>query len=627
MNIVKESVLKLFNAVIVDAESHQDVIYSIDKTIKYGYITAPGIKLSEVDILQINNIIGITSRQINNTFHKSWAKIKNSSMEQLFYEQIIHYITTYGFEKIGIFTHESVYIPAEKLELPDINIEDIKLKVIKGYTKEELKEKLLTLLKSGIALKEETIKYVLDIALFLGFAAEDVYQIKNKEVKIALYDYLDIIPVNNIEFLRYIIYKLTGTTLIIKDKELLDKLKSSENQVLVFKYFDIYASDYGLKKLAEIFNRFKPIFLALKKYNNMSSIINKIAKLSKKYHKPIVEDYLNTITRKTTKYEPGKLEKKLSEANIFRCIRLAYALNYRLSNPESILYKIRNGKGYAKEFKYDLVENFINDFIYYDIKNHIVQRINDKVKDKKIYIPDYIEYALPTTEKQFVGNIPAGSCIKSSMEDFLLGIHWFNMNEDRIDLDLSMLSSNGKIGWDRNYYNHDRSVMFSGDITDAPKPNGASEFFYINRNNEEGYLLSINLFNHSTENIIPFTLIIGKEKVFDLERNYMVNPNNIVTKIECSVDKQQKYLGYLTTEDGVNKFYLDDIKMGKMRTSENTESSKHTQNYMKNYFKSIPTLNDILNLTDCILVKERDECDIDLSPESLEKDTIINLIR
>jgi len=88
-------------------------------------------------------------------------------MEQLVMEQLIHYFTTYGFKDMGIYSEESVYIPSEKLDIPELK-EDIKLTVIKGYTKEELKEKLMKMLSSGIALKEDTIKDVLDVATFVG---------------------------------------------------------------------------------------------------------------------------------------------------------------------------------------------------------------------------------------------------------------------------------------------------------------------------------------------------------------------------------------------------------------------------------------------------------------------------
>ncbi len=53
-----------------------------------------------------------------------------------------------------------------------------------------------------------------------------------------------------------------------------------------------------------IFNRFKPLFLAYK--NRCPQTINKLSKLSKKYHKPLVSNALNEITfRRLTSADNG----------------------------------------------------------------------------------------------------------------------------------------------------------------------------------------------------------------------------------------------------------------------------------------------------------------------------------
>jgi len=116
---------------------------------------------------------------MNATFHKSWKKVKEAPIEQLYLEQIFHYITVYGFENLGIYDEKSVYITYEKLEIPELT-ENVRLTLIKGYTKNELKEKLLNLLKSGVALKEETIKDVIEIANYVELTEKDIINIKNK---------------------------------------------------------------------------------------------------------------------------------------------------------------------------------------------------------------------------------------------------------------------------------------------------------------------------------------------------------------------------------------------------------------------------------------------------------------
>ena len=86
-------------------------------------------ELSEI-IKIIKTELSISAEQMNNTFHKSWNKIKTASIEQLVYEQLIHYFTTYGFEQLGIYNENSVYVPNEKLEIPNLN-ENINITIIK----------------------------------------------------------------------------------------------------------------------------------------------------------------------------------------------------------------------------------------------------------------------------------------------------------------------------------------------------------------------------------------------------------------------------------------------------------------------------------------------------------------
>ena len=620
-----QATIRLFKALPITDKKKKQSKALLKKTINKGFIFSPEVvyNYSEKELVRlisaIDKEIGLTAEQMNSSFHKSWKKIKEADTEQLVIEQLIHYFTTYGFEALGIYNKDSVYIPDERLELPDN--EGITLTVIRGYTKPELKEKIMFLLQTGIALAEDTINDIVDIALFVGIDDSDISSIRNKETKTILYDYLDSFPGNPTEFLRYVVYKSTDKTLLIKDDVTLEAIKDSKN-ITALKLFNKYKIKYGLEKLSTIFYRFKPIFLAFKTNSGLCTIINKIRKLAVKHHIPTPEDYLNKVTAKIKNEEVidiDKLKAELGKTTIFRKIRLAYALKFRTKDAEAILYRIRNGKSYAIDFQFN------NKKKAKEMLNVVLDSIVDdiKVKDKKIYIPEYITYTLPATEKQFTGNYPSGTYI-SIPRDMIVGIHWENVESNMIDLDLSMINQNGKIGWDGGYRNKDRTVLFSGDITDAP--NGASELFYVEKQKMDSYILFVNYYNYDDSIEVPFKIIVAKERARNFNKNYMVHPDNILSVAKTKITQKQKILGLLTVTTKECRFYFAEANIGKSITVSGNPFIEHSKKYLFDFYRNTISLNDILVKAGNQIIRDKKNCDIDLSPENLEKNTIIDLL-
>lgn len=633
------SAIRLFKALPIEKNINKinkekiEIIYK--ETIPKGFIFSEKVlnnyNLEELFCLikDVEKEIGLTSEQMNNSFHKSWKKIKESSMTQLFMEQIIHYITTYGFENLGIYNKESIYIPQENLEIPSLKIDGISLIVINGYFKEEFKKKTIDLVSTGIALSKDILDDVLNIFKFVDIQMNEIDDIKNKEIKIMLYKKFNIVPEDPIESLRYIIYIATGETLLIKNNELIEKIKNSEH-IDSIKLFYKYKNSYGLPKLSEIFYRFKPLFLAFKQTEELCKIINKIRRFSPTNHKPLKEDYLNSITSKIKngqKIYRKVLIEELQKVNIFRKIKLAYALNYRTKDVNSILYKIRNGKSYVMDFNYNAKEQA--NIILNIILNSICSDIYKNVGGKKIYIPEFIQYSLPTTEKQFTGYFPIGTCVSIS-KDIIVGIHWEDVKDHRIDLDLSLISNNQKIGWDGSYKTEKSDILFSGDLTSAPKPKGASELFYIQKQRNDIYIMTVNYFNYDKNIPVPFKIIVASDNIKSLDTNYMIDPNKIIAIAKSEINKKQKVLGLLVVTEDECKFYFTETYIGNSITSQST--SKHIQqskDYLFNFYENnnLLSLNTLLHNAGAFIVKDKDICDIDLSPELLEKDTIINLLK
>lgn len=623
-----QSTLKLFNAVPIESINKSKPTKTIlTKTLNHGFILSPEVasNYSEDELLDIieqaEQEIGLTPHQMNSSFHKSWKKVREAPIFQLVIEQIFHYITTYGYERLGIYDKNSVFIPAEDLKIPNLK-EDIKLTVIRGYTRSQLKEKLKNLLESGIALK--TVDEIIEIATFCDFKLKDLSNVKNKEVRIRLYDKMDILPELPIEFFRFIIFKKTQDSLIIINKDTITKIKDSDTDV---KYlFRQYDQNFGYKRLAEIFLRFKPIFLALRQDKRMAQIINKISHLSKKYHKPLQSSIMNDITgllknKEMSINKYAKLKKELETCNIFRKIRLLSALNYRINGSSSMLYKIRNGKGYAKNSEFD---NFGEAKSVYDIVLESILKDLNHLRGKTFHIPRNIKYALPATIKQFTGNIPSGSYVVIP-KDMIFGIFWTNVGRHRIDLDLSTLSlQHGKVGWDSLYRSDDSNILFSGDITDAP--NGASELFYVSRNYEDTLLLCLNYYNYDENIPVPLKILIAEEKPNKSFHEYMVNPNKIQCITKTEIKQKQRILGIAKITRNECRFYFSETALGKSITSRDSEYSSIARDYLEKYTTNMISLNDVLEMAGAKITSKIEKNVIDLSPQTLEKDTIIGLL-
>jgi len=631
-----QTFISLFKALPITKNGKKEANKKLLKeTIKSGFIYAPEVIYNyDTDFLikiipMIEETIGFNSRKINNTFHKSWRKIKETNIEVLVIEQIMHYITTYGFEALGVYDNNSVYIPCEKLELPRINLDKIPLTVIKGYTIEELKEKVFAVLKSGIALKDDTkIGMVNLIKQLFNFSEDELVQIKNKEVRVVLYDSLNKIPKNPIEFLRFVIFKSIGRTLLIKDPNTISEIKVSMTitKDIVYKLFKKYDKEFGIEHLGEIFYRFKPLFLAFKRSEEMNNIINRIRRLAVRFHKPMPEDFLNSVTSKIKNdtLDLEILEKELKKVNVFRKIRLVYSVKFRESEPSYILYRIRNGKNFVTDFN-ELSSKKHQDALNIILKS-ISENLRQKVAGKNIYIPKNITYSLPATEKQFVGNFPSGTCI-SVPNNMIFGIHWNDVGENRIDLDLSLINHLGdKIGWDGRYRNQNLTVLFSGDMTSATPPNGATELFHVNKNSSICSIMFVNYYNFNEKVEVPFKIIVGRDVRENLSRNYMISPNNVISSDSAKISTRQKIIGLMVTNEKECKFYYVETSFGDSITSRATKSTNKIRQFLFDFNFGSITLNEVLEKSGAILVDSKEDCDIDLSPESLEKDTIINLI-
>src|SRR3990172_8541809 len=200
----------------------------------------------------------------------------------------------------------------------------------------------------------------------------------------------------------------------------------------------------------------------------------------------------------------------------------------------------------------------------------------------------------------------------------VMGINWKNVKNNRIDLDLSLINcEHGKIGWDCSYRTDTGDVLFSGDMTDAPGDNGASELFYIQRQKAGSYILLVNYYNYDKKIEVPFSIIIASEQVKNMKQNYMVNPNNVISIVKTKINQKQKVLALLVVAPTECKFYFTETYLGNKITSSKNEFVENSRKFLFDFYKNTISLNEVLEKSGAKIVKNKKECDIDLSPEAI----------
>src|SRR5437762_814617 len=98
------SAIRLFRAVPIQTKETGEDTLLLKRTIEEGFVFSPEVignySGGELEKLfnEVTKELGFNAKQANSSFHKSWGKVKDASIEELVTEQIIHYFTTYGLE-------------------------------------------------------------------------------------------------------------------------------------------------------------------------------------------------------------------------------------------------------------------------------------------------------------------------------------------------------------------------------------------------------------------------------------------------------------------------------------------------------------------------------------------------
>lgn len=463
-------VLDLFNCLVTGENQHLMHLYDYTLSNR-GIITdfVPTVEQTEV-LVAANNPLPLTT-----LFTRE--ERETAPIEHLLMKQILHYIEVYGLDSPGLFD----------LEATDGTI--VVMRYVQGISIKELRSKVHALLYANAPVKDAAqLKRIID-AYNLDF---DLNGIQNNEMRVILYRPEVDVFYNGDDAVRYLCYMATGETLLIKSPEVITAVPRT---VIPSGFFEKHEM-----VLAQVFNRHKRLILAAKNDKTVNAI-NRISRLSKTRHVPVRESIAKTFVHRALSgkglFDALEALKHVTLRDKFNYLNL---LAQKRVQSGTASFKIRNGKVHTRTDRpvYPLLD------IDRAEKAVLASLAGDLsfLKGKTILLDKSVDYGLPVSRKQTVGNLPFGTEVTSDGNEISSGMYWENAWGAR-DLDLSTIDLDGnRVGWGM-YSGYDGSdITFSGDLTDAR--DGAMEFM-TSRNQDYG--LMVNIF--SGENGAEMELIVG----------------------------------------------------------------------------------------------------------------------
>ena len=621
--------INMFNVIPTDcAESRKVDVATLNKAaLQAGYFVMPEacneiaaeyIKEKDVDR--------------NSTFYKTMQDVISRSRFELLIDQLLHYASTYGTDFQG---KPFVMNDGDRSDVPELDMS--KAVVLKPATSAEVMDRIAHLLYSGVALKEKTLDvlfWFMKEHMTIACSVVDPDKISNREALTRFCKLTGIYPNDKFNLLRYIIYVSTGDTMLIKNKVMIDKIKRS-----VEKFDFTKLTDKQLEGLASIFYRYKPLFLAFKQTmtqpvwdwqtrsyksttssSENASIINKLRRMAPKFHMPFTAGFWETVLFDAKPLD--EIRRRADEITNFKKVTLMQTILNKLDCNEDRLFVVRNQKLFTKKNTAsvnDEARTYLEN-VYNILRESLVASLSERKCVVKY--PEHVCIAMPTSEKNFVGNYPFGTKVPLT-DNNMFGVYWRNEWGAR-DIDLSTIDISGtKTGWNARYYDQNANIIFSGDMTNATPE--ATEIFYFN-DKAKDMMFKANIFSGEIGCKMNIFLARSKRPTSQgMFHNYMVDPNEIVFNTDIITETKESTVGVVAN----NEFTLMSANGISSIVSYGNKYSAEMINALKNTTKNFIALKPILTdagFTEFDPTVEYEEGTEILDLTNLEKDMLINLM-
>lgn len=517
-------------------------------------------------------IFGFDMNATNQTFYPTLESVLNKSEFELDFWQMIYYMNQFA-------DPDTKYVYSDEDRAVVTNIVSKNYVVIDVLGSLDFNKTLENYIVNTKQLSFDINQYFKWVDTFN--LDVDVFAMKSRTLKHAFMKRYNIAPRTIQELLGMITPENCGVMTRRKMFNILTHTQDNETISLLMKNV-LLMSNKALERESQTYRK---ELLAIRKIaksidnKEVVTLLNKITKDGKKSHVAKKKSFLEEATN--LHFSNDEFSKQLSTLSNLQLFRLFSGIKSRLNNVNTFLIKTAKlaSKDRNKLSNRDVERlNRYLGLVEAELKN----RFNEV---KKIKLDKNINLALPTSYRQFIGNVPYFTEVNNLSGDMSVGIIW--LDEGDYDLHCNGIHNDTKMLLKYGFCDNKNSagITFSGDVTHVG-PHGAAE--YMSVSNEAPFdkiNFTANLYANYSGDVMHAQVFIKNGLSFDL--------NTDTPEIVIPVEDFREHYGMLDKSE--HKFILVNLPSGQIDTSTRTKVVD-ASNFIEGRNNSVLHMNEFVEL-------------------------------
>lgn len=528
--------------------------------------------VNEEDYDSALKIFGFDMNATNQTFYPTLESVLNKSEFELDFWQMIYYMNQFA-------DPDTKYVYSDEDRAVVSNIVSKNYVVIDVLGSLDFNKTLRNYIINTKQLSFDINQYFKWVDTFnLDI---DVFAMKSRTLKYAFMKRYNIASRTIQELLGMIVPENCGVMTRRKMFNILTHMRDNETISLLMKNV-LLMNNKALERESQTYRK---ELLAIRKIaknvdnKEVVTLLNKITKNGKKSHVAKKKSFLEEATN--LHFSNDEFSKQLSTLSNLQLFRLFSGIKSRLNNVNTFLVKTAKLASKERNKLSNRDVERLNRYLGL-VEAELKNRFNEV---KKIKLDKNINLALPTSYRQFIGNVPYFTEINNLSGDMSVGIIWLDNGDydlhcsgEQLDTGIFM-----KYGFCSN--KNSSGITFSGDVTHIG-PHGAAEYMSItNEAPFDKINFTANLFSSYSYGVMHAQVFIKNGLEFNL--------NTDTPEIVIPVENFRGHYGMLNKSE--HKFILVNLPSGQVDTS-SKEKAIESSNFIENRNNSLLHMNEFVEL-------------------------------